>query len=430
MKPNRLDEIFQVKCGIPVIASLFIGMDKDEAEDKLEELKCYTVEHCYEYPADLIYQMKITFGYELFPDSECVKAISVTFADKWSTRDVNFIKNYIQEKYYHERVDEYLQKDADGTILGYMIDIYNVYYQFTICSKDDGVMAVYLKATCSEVDYYHAFNIVSKNNNMKQFIKQSLYLLDKDATSPERIEEIMPIRYGLPSFLGCFLGAVLSLGLSSGKLEDLDDYEYAGIPMKEDYGISYEYTLDELNRVIEIELSIPDDSDGVRPIYNYLRKNMIIRDEEFDVKTEDDGSHDKIKGYMQNEYISVVLFEPIYSDGGYTHLSISVRNEDNIRLFYAMQTIFYHEGIFSFFDGLDRFYEGKSDTQDARFNELRKKYNSFEEAFNDHIDIILYKNDAEYYYHIDFRREKDLFSVEWNNPEKNESQQMKTPPIV
>lgn len=430
MKPNRLDDIFQVKCGIPLIAGFFIGMDEYEAEDRLEELKLYTVEHSYDYPADLIYQMKIKFGYELFPNSEYVNSISVTFADKATTRDVNFIKHYIQKKYYHERIDEYLQKDADGNILGYMIDIYNDFYQFTICSKDEGVMAVHLRATCSETDYYHAFNIVSKNKNIKQFIKQSLYLLDKDATSPERIEEIMPIRYGLPSFLGCFLGDVLSFGLSSGKLEELDDYEYAGIPMKEDYGISYEYTLDELNRVIEIELAIPDDSDGVRPIYNYLRKNMIIRDEEFDVKKEDDRSPDKIRGCMQNEYIYIGIYEPLGQCDGHTHISISIRDEDNIRLFYAMRTIFYHEGIFSFFEGLDRFYDRKSDTQDARFNELRKKYDSFEDAFNDHIDQKLYKNDTEYYSDIDFRRERDLFSVEWNNPEKNKGQQMNTPPMT
>ena len=168
MKPNRLDDIFQVKCGIPLIAGFFIGMDEYEAEDRLEELKLYTVEHSYDYPADLIYQMKIKFGYELFPNSEYVNSISVTFADKATTRDVNFIKHYIQKKYYHERIDEYLQKDADGNILGYMIDIYNDFYQFTICSKDEGVMAVHLRATCSETDYYHAFNIVSKNKNIKQ----------------------------------------------------------------------------------------------------------------------------------------------------------------------------------------------------------------------------------------------------------------------
>ena len=386
MKPNRLDDVFQVRNGIPVIAGLFIGMEGYEAEDKLEELKCYTVEHSYDYPADLIYQMKIEFGYELFTDSESVRSISVTFADKGTTRDVLFIKDYLQRKYYHERVDEYLQKDAEGNILGYMIDIYNEYYQFTICSKDEGVMAVYLRATCSESNFYYAFNIVSEKSNLKNFIKQSLYLLEKDPKSAERIEEIMPIRYGLPSFMGYFLGDILSFGTSSGKLEEWLDDQFDGIPMKEDYGISYEYDLDEFNRVIEINLALPPDSEGVWPIINYLKKNMIINVSELDVKKDENGNPVKVRGYMQNEFISIVLYEPIYEENGYTHLSISVRDEDNIRLFSALHIILYNEGIFRFFEGLENFYADGKDTQDAKFNDARKAFDTFEEFLNDYIE--------------------------------------------
>ena len=420
MKPNRLDDIFQVKNGIPIIAGLFIGMDGYEAEDKLEELKCYKVKHSYEYPADLIFQMKIEFDYELFTDSETVKTISVTFADKATTRDVHFIKDYIQKKYYHERVDEYLQKDAEGNILGYMIEIYNDFYQFTICSKDEGVMAVYLRATCSESEFYYAFNIVSKKSNLKNFIKQSLYLLEKDAKSPERIEEIMPIRYGLPSFLGYFLGDILSFGTSSGKLDEWYDDEFDGIPMKEDYGISYEYDLDELNRVIEINLAMPPDSEGVWPIINYLKKNMIINVSELDVKNDENGYPAKVRGFMQNEFISIVLFEPTYEDNGYTHLSISVRDEDNIQLLSALQIILCNEGIFKFFEGLEDFYAAEKDTQDAKFNDARKTFDSFEEYLNDYIEKkSAYESDMGVDKQEEFEQDKETCIKAWNTPRDN-----------
>lgn len=417
MKPNRLDDIFQVKNGIPVIAGFYIGMDGYEAEDKLEELKCYTVDHSYDYPADLIYQMKIEFGYELFADSDTVRAISVTFADRGTTRDLYFIKDYIQKKYYHERVDDYLQKDAEGNILGYMIEIYNDYYQFTICSKDEGFMAIYLRATCSESDYYYAFNIVSEKANLKNFIKQSLYLLDKDAKSSERIEEIMPIRYGLPSFLGCFLGEILSFGISSGKLEELSDDEFDGIPMKEDYGISYEYDLDELNRILEIELSMPPESEGVWPIINYLKNNMIINASELDVEKDENGNPVKVRGYLQNEFISIVIYEPNYEYNGYTHLSISVRNEDNIRLFSALQIILYNEGIFRFFEGLDDFYTDGEDTQDAKFNDVREAFDSFEEFLNDYIEKkAAYELNAEGDTQEEYELDKKICIEAWNKP--------------
>lgn len=419
MKPNRLDDIFQVKNGIPIIAGLFIGMDGYEAEEILEELTYYTVRHSYEYPADLIYQMKIDFGYELFMDSETVKTISITFAGKGTTRDVSFIKDYIQNKYYHERVDEYLQKDAEGNILGYMIEIYNDYYQFTICSKDEGVMAIFLRATCSESDYYDAFNIVSEQTNLKNFIKQSLYLLDKDAKSREWIEEIMPIRYGLPSFLGCFLGDILSFGTSSGKLEEWTNDEFDGIPMKEDYGISYEYDLDELNRVIEIDLALPPDSEGVWPIINYLKKNMIINVSQLDVKNDKNGYPAKVRGFMQNEFISIVLFEPTYEDNGYTHLSISVRDEDNIKLFSALRIIFYNERIFKFFEGLENFYADGKDTQDAKFNDVRKTFDSFEDFLNDYIaKKAAYELDMRDDAREEYELNRKICLEAWNTPER------------
>ena len=94
MGANRLDDIFQVEHGIPVIAGLYIGMAGYEAEEILEELKDYKIEHSYEYPADLIYQMKIDFDCEYFSYSETVRTINLTFSGRGSKRDINFITKY------------------------------------------------------------------------------------------------------------------------------------------------------------------------------------------------------------------------------------------------------------------------------------------------------------------------------------------------
>ena len=38
MKPNRLDNIFQVKGGIPILAGFYIGMDDDEVQERIDNL--------------------------------------------------------------------------------------------------------------------------------------------------------------------------------------------------------------------------------------------------------------------------------------------------------------------------------------------------------------------------------------------------------
>lgn len=417
MDANRLDDIFQVKHGIPVIAGLYIGMASSEAEEILEELKDYKIEHSYEYPADLIYHMKIDFDCEYFSYSETVRTINLTFAGQGSKRDLNFITKYIKEKYYHERVDEYLQKDADGEILSYMIDIYNDFYHFTICSKDDGIMSIYLRAGSTDYEVYQSINTVSEDEELKEYIKQSVLLCDKNATSRERIEEVMPIRYGIPSFMGYFLSDVLSNGISQGRLSDIPDDEFDGNPMKEYYDISYEYDLDEENRILNISLVLPTESEGLWPIIKYLKRNMMVNSSDIKIKEDDCGLISEVTGYIKNDYLSVVIYD--CSDGCnlYTLISISMTNEYYTQKFMALRTIFYNEGLIYFINGLQKFYSDGEDTQDARFNAVRKRFKTFKEGLQEFINWhINLAHDMGGYTAEEEENDTSCFEQLWNTP--------------
>lgn len=417
MRPNRLDDLFQIKGGIPIICGLYIGMDKYDAEEILYELEEDKKEHSYDYPADLIYEMQIKFVCEYFPDSENVKSISLSFTSIGTSRDVEFIRKYMQEKYYHEREDEFLQKNADGIIMGYMIDLYNDFYRYSIYSSDDDAMTICVSATSSDEFIYHAFNTISRRSNVKNFIKQSLFLLEKAPESPEQIEKVMPIRYGLPSFLGCYLGDPLLYGTSFGKLDEWTDDEFDGIPMKEEYGISYEFDIDVLNRVTCITLNMPTDYGGVWPIINYLKNNLIINTFDFDVKNDEYGNLEKITGYLQNEFILITILDISDKYNKYTQINISARDEDNIQIYQAFQTVFENENVFIFFDGIDKFYEDGKDTQDARFNKIRNEFKTFKDFLDDYTGTkAAYAHDMGGYSEDEFKRDKQICIEAWNTP--------------
>lgn len=168
MKPNRLDDIFQVYRGIPIICGLYIGMDFSSTVERLKELYNYRNYHYYDYPADLIYNMGIDVDFEMFEESKNVKSILLSFSKSTNRNDVIFLKNYLSEKYYYKRSDEFIQRDAGGKILSYMIDIYNEYYYFTIYSKEDSTLAVQFRAAIEDESIYDAINIICSNRRFDE----------------------------------------------------------------------------------------------------------------------------------------------------------------------------------------------------------------------------------------------------------------------
>jgi len=176
MKPNRLDDIFQIYRGIPIICGLYIGMDFSSTAERLKELYNYRIYHYYDYPADLIYKMGIDIDLEMFEESKSVKSILLSFSKNKNGNDVIFLKRYLSEKYYYRRCDEFIQRDAGGKILSYMIDIYNEYYYFTIFSKEDSTLAVQFRAAVEDESIYDAINIICYNGRIgDDFIENLSY---------------------------------------------------------------------------------------------------------------------------------------------------------------------------------------------------------------------------------------------------------------
>ena len=168
MKPNRLDDLFQVYRGIPIICGLYIGMDFFSAVERVKELYNYRIYHYYDYPADLIYKMGIDVEFEMFEESKSVKSILLSFSKSTNGNDVIFLKHYLSEKYYYKRCDEFIQRDASGKILSYMIDIYSEYYYFTIYSKEDSTLVIQFRAAVENESIYDAINIICSNRKIDE----------------------------------------------------------------------------------------------------------------------------------------------------------------------------------------------------------------------------------------------------------------------
>ena len=81
-----------------------------------------------------------------------------------------------------------------------------------------------------------------------------------------------------------------------------------------------------------------------------------------------------------------------------------------------------NRNLFSFFDEIRYFYKRGNDTQDAKFNGLRNKYKTFEEALNDYIDPkISYAHDMGGYSHEEFERDREEIVKLWNTPGVDDS---------
>ena len=98
MKPEELDEIFQIEGGVPIIAGLYIGMDEEQAEEKTDELNSYKTEKSPDYP--LISSLSITFEYDLFEDENVVKRIRLILPQECSKNDSDFIFDYLSKITY------------------------------------------------------------------------------------------------------------------------------------------------------------------------------------------------------------------------------------------------------------------------------------------------------------------------------------------
>lgn len=382
MKANRLDDIFQVKCGVPIIAGFYIGMEEDKAEELLGELTDYKTHHSGEYPADLIYNLKVSFRYELFQDSSgIVKYIEVKFPrGRWLDR-FEEIKQYFSEKYYHIEISSKIEKDENDEITSFRIELYDLLYQYTIYSSGLKLMFE-LKAKHISSEIYCAVNTITQDKELKEFIEKSICVCNDFDKYHKDFAEVLPFNYGLPRFLGTGLGYDYTISEECGWLDDLnpDNFCFKGNPVCEDYDIGFEFTKSSYDCINSIIIHIPNDSEGVWSLLHYIRENFLIEEADYDIKYEFDKNYQIKKGNLNNRYISITIGKPYYAFDDSLYITISALDEDHPEKYRAMYIAFTNDLVISHLIGVKNFYKYRNPTQDARFNELRRKFSSFKAA--------------------------------------------------
>lgn len=381
MDLKRLDEIFQTVHGVPVIGGFYIGMDEEKASELSNELSEYKTEHSCEYPADLIYQYKISFYYRCFNNSYSVSAIDVTFPKGDWLNQIEELKEYFSKRFYHKKNNYEFVKDEDGNVTNYSLTQCDYLYRLLV-STSGKKLTVSLIARLDSAQVYCAINNVSQDLNLEKFIRKSMFLCKEMDKVNKDFNEVIPFSYGVPSFLNMGLGESLDIADECGCLEDLPIEISSGNAVCEDYGIHYELLTDEKNRVRTIILNLRKDSEGLWPLLKYIRENFLVEESNFQFGTVIDYNPDRIKGCFENEYIRISVGTPYYVSFDNISIEISAIDEGHLEKYSSMYTTFRLPYVLEYIDGVKDFFKYQNPTQDANFNELRQHFNTFEEAAN------------------------------------------------
>ncbi len=381
MDLNRLDEIFQTLRGVPVIGGLYIGMDEDKASELSMELSGYKTGHSCEYPADLIYQYKISFCYSCFKDSYSVSAIDVTIPKGDWFNQIDELKDYFSNRFYHKEDSYNSNMDENGRILDFSISQSDNLYSLLIFSNGKK-LTVSLKACVDSADCYCAINIISQDLDLEKFIRKSLLICKGTGIANKDFHEVMPFEYGMPVLLDMGLGDPLTIVEECGCLEDMSEGITPGNKMCEDYGIQYELLTDIDNCVSTIILNLRKDSEGLWPLLRYIRENFFIEESNIELGTDVDYNPNRIKGCFENEYIKISIGTPYYLSCDFIQIEINAIYEDNLEKYKSIYTAFRNPYVLEYIDGIKEFFKYRNPTQDAKFNELRKHFDTFEEAAN------------------------------------------------
>lgn len=384
MKPNRLDDIFQVRCGVPIIAGLYIGMEKDKAEKLLNKLTDYKTYHSYEYPADLIFQKQISFECDFCQYSSLVSSIRVIFPFECTTQDYASVKKYFSEKYYHEKQREEIKTGTKENILKLNFVLSNDYYEYALFNKDGNfiIQITGLKKTRIHSDFY----TVANNPDLSAFIRKSLLFCFNKGNKDKYLNELFPVYYGCPSVCGIHLGAGCYSSTDAEKKMDDTLHDPDMYYQYRDYrDIFFEVMVGWDERVEQIYMRMTqDDKDIALRILQHLKQRFLIENAKYEMEYDEEGDM-VIDTCMVNEYISIKIKSP-YSVLGETstgiEIAIEVTKKDNGQLYDALFTLLCNKEHMGYFNAVEDFYEEGDSTQDAKFNDLRKKFDSFEAAAN------------------------------------------------
>lgn len=420
MKPVRADEIFQLQGGIPVVGGMYIGMKAERAEEIAEELEGYKTEHSYDYPADLIFSLQISFEYQTFYDyyDDRVKQINVTS----SNTQVSFIgyrilKAYLFKKYYHKTYSETTYTNADGTIKSRKFVLLNDYFEYSLYFTDKGELSFQLLGCKSFGDEYEFLHTYASNYQLQDFVKNSFLFCEKNAIEKKyHLHRVMPITYGLPILCGIPFGTNCDYTDIEGEVDNVmnDSKDY--------YPFSVEIMTDWGNSADTYYIRMPFNDDCLKAFISYLKKYILIEDGTYEVMENEEGEIEDTNIKMSNSFITVTIKRCSLLFGSHDTAEITIEPtiKDQPELYECLYSILHEGEIISFFEELSSFYKNGDETQDGKINELRKKFDTFEDGLGWYIGTFMSAERDFGCYMPPNKEEEERFRTQfrdmWNNP--------------
>lgn len=355
MKSNRLDDIFQVIGGVPIIAELYIGMDKDEAEGRTAELNSYKTYGSPDYP--LIHEYSISFEYDLFENEGVVKSIRLVFSQECSKNDSNFILDYLSKKIYHERIHKNIESNTNNRLLYLNVEIANYYYSCSFYNKD-GHFVIQLTGTFAYPELYKAFYLVGNNSDLKSYIHKSLSFGNDKELQDKELNLVFPVYDGFLTICSMYLGReVWSASEAERIMNEVLNNSKMDIKSIDCEDITFEVLIDGFNRIDEIIIRLPErDKDESIKIINYFKKKFLIEKAHYYFL---EGKEDfKIDISMSNDYLSIKAENPYNSDTGRRDIEItlSATQKDQSEIYEALFIMLSDKKHYGYFRAADVFY--------------------------------------------------------------------------
>lgn len=363
MKTNEFDELFKVEGGVPIIAGLYIGMDADEIEEKLEDLNSYKTEQSSDYP--IISKYSISFEYDLFDSEYLVKRIGLVFPRECTKNDSDFLLDYLSQKIYHEKVHKDIETDTAGNLLSLNVEISNYYYSCSFFNRD-GQFIIQLSGVVLYPELYKAFYTTGKNPDLKAFIHKSLYYCNNESSKDKALNKLFPVYNGYPIICGVYLGCETGSSSEAEAVIDEELHNPALYNLYQDYeDISFEVLIDVDNRVDEIIMTFSEeDKDIALRIINYLKQRLLIEDADYYIEDFEDRDF-IINANMSNEYLSVMVKNPYRNLYGCHKIEIIIETtkKDQSELYKTLMIMLDDNTHYGYFKAADDFYKDYSNAR-------------------------------------------------------------------
>lgn len=373
MKPNRLDNIFQVKGGIPILAGFYIGMDDDEVQERIDNLCSDQSDHSADDQ-----NFSVSYEYELFEHEYLLKKILLVFPQECSKNDSIILINYFSEKFYHEKIHKEIETDSAGNLLKFKVNLSNYYFSCSFFNRE-GNFYIQLKGTVAYPMLYKAFYLLGTDSELKGFIHNSLSFGNNEASKDENLDRLFFVYNGFPTICGVYLGLNVS---SSSDAEEMIDEILQAPDMYYQYwdyrDISFEVMVDENNQVDLIIMRISEENKDIAlKIINHFKQRMLIENANYYVAEGTEGEF-KIAVSMSNKYLSIKAeshYRPQINRRD-IEISIETTKKDRSNLYQSLYAMLSDNTHYGYFKAADVFYHYDSANNYSPFG----AYDSIEEA--------------------------------------------------